>query len=210
MVRFVEDSIFAFGKMKHYIAEHSFYDDDFSPNPVIIDLGAGRGDFTYECVRRFNPQLILAVEPQSIFPELSYECVKDYQCVVSDKDNLDLNFYVDVVNDECSSLLFPTRTGVTMLSRTLESLIIENSLQEIDLLKIDIEGAEWGMLINTPDYIFKKIKQITCEFHDFLMPSKLDDTLKCINRLSALGFKVETNPIPGIDNTTFYDVIFKK
>jgi FkbM family methyltransferase len=61
---------------------------------------------------------------------------------VSDKDNLDLNFYVDVVNDECSSLLFPTRTGVTMLSRTLESLMIENNLQEIDLLKIDIEGAE--------------------------------------------------------------------
>jgi hypothetical protein len=37
----------------------------------------------------------------------------------------------------------------------------------VDLLKLDIEGAEFEVIESTPDSILRSIGQITVEFHDF-------------------------------------------
>ena len=40
-------------------------------------------------------------------------------------------------------------------------------ITKIDILKLDIEGAEFELFVSTPDDILRRIGQITVEFHDF-------------------------------------------
>ncbi|EKE28891.1 MAG: hypothetical protein ACD_2C00267G0003 [uncultured bacterium (gcode 4)] len=47
----------------------------------------------------------------------------------------------------------------------LDEYISENRIDEIDLIKMDIEWAEFGVLLDIEDHIFKKIKSIFLEYH---------------------------------------------
>ena len=58
--------------------------------------------------------------------------------------------------------------------------------QDIDICKIDIEGAEYDALDAAPDDVLRKIRNLIIEFHD---PAR---TPSCLNRLLALGFADST------------------
>lgn len=47
---------------------------------------------------------------------------------------------------------------------TIAELFDKYQIGEADVMKIDIEGAEYDLLINTPDDILKRIKYLTLEF----------------------------------------------
>jgi FkbM family methyltransferase len=55
--------------------------------------------------------------------------------------------------------------------------------QDIDLCKIDIEGAEYEVLASTPDKLLLRIKNLIVEFHD---PSR---TPALLERIRGLGFR---------------------
>jgi len=48
---------------------------------------------------------------------------------------------------------------------TLNKLLIENNISNLDLLKIDCEGAEYDLLYNLETNIFSIIKEIRMEHH---------------------------------------------
>ena len=58
----------------------------------------------------------------------------------------------------------------------------------VDLLKIDIEGAEIGLLARTPDEVLERVAQISIEFHDFCGLTPLADVERTLVRLRRLGF----------------------
>ncbi len=80
-----------------------------------------------------------------------------------------------------------TETPVETVS--LETLRRRHDVTSVDLLKLDIEGAEFDFLKFTPDDILRKVTQISVEFHDFL-PDFEDKTLVPLarKRLASLGF----------------------
>ena len=47
---------------------------------------------------------------------------------------------------------------------TIEQLLDRYDIKEVDVMKIDIEGAEFDLIINTPLEILAKIKYLTLEF----------------------------------------------
>jgi FkbM family methyltransferase len=51
---------------------------------------------------------------------------------------------------------------------TLETFLNTQRIELVDLLKIDIEGAEEAVFNSTRDATLCNIKQITIEFHDFV------------------------------------------
>lgn len=62
---------------------------------------------------------------------------------------------------------------VTVPAITLEKFITDQGIQfPIDILKIDIEGAEVDAINTLPSSILQRIKQIPVEFHDFLDTSQ--------------------------------------
>ena len=66
----------------------------------------------------------------------------------------------------------------------------ENGHTRIDLLKLDIEGAEFPVV----DEILRKripVRQLLVEFHDGLLPGfRLRDSLLALVRLTARGYKL--------------------
>ena len=72
----------------------------------------------------------------------------------------------------------------TVKTTTLETLINNLNWDQIDLLKIDIEGSEWDVINTTPDDTFQSIDKILLEYH--WPKGRLQSV---ISRFQSLGFK---------------------
>jgi FkbM family methyltransferase len=53
--------------------------------------------------------------------------------------------------------------AINVKTITLEQIFTENKLEKIDFLKIDIEGGEWDIFKNIPEYLLDKIDRIALE-----------------------------------------------
>ena len=73
--------------------------------------------------------------------------------------------------------------------KTLKSLAQEFGHQTIDLLKMDIEGAEYDVIDNLEEQEVE-INQILIEFHHMYKGISLDDTKNAIDKLRKLGFEL--------------------
>ena len=51
-----------------------------------------------------------------------------------------------------------------VLAITLETLFSRYDIKEVDVMKIDIEGAEFDLILNTPEETLAKIKYLVLEF----------------------------------------------
>ena len=173
---------------------------------LIVDLGMNAGDFTGEMLQRYNKSRIIAVEanPQlasAMPPRTNLHC---YNYAIA-PENGPVTFGIDLENSTASAL---NATGDNSQKVVVEGIRfadfiqtarIENEL--IDLLKIDIEGAELELFEQTPSNFFTNIRQICVEFHVFLDPKQLPRVAKIIARMESFGFHC-------IDFTTnFQDVL---
>ena len=85
---------------------------------------------------------------------------------------------------------------VEIQARTLDSLIEEGfGEQEIDLCKIDIEGAEFDVLLSPYASRLRQVKRLVMEIH----PHARHQAQELLERLSILGFKAtrELDPQDG-------------
>ena len=73
--------------------------------------------------------------------------------------------------------------------KTLKSIAQECGHQTIDLLKMDIEGAEYDVIDNLEEQEVE-INQILIEFHHMYKGISLDDTKNAIDKLRKLGFEL--------------------
>jgi len=82
--------------------------------------------------------------------------------------------------------------GKTIEVRCLDltTLMKQNGHDHIDLLKIDIEGAEYEVL---EDLLAKRlpVRQVLVEFHHDILPGfKRSDTIRAIVKMAAAGYKL--------------------
>ncbi|HEU4794612.1 MAG TPA: amino acid adenylation domain-containing protein, partial [Pyrinomonadaceae bacterium] len=87
--------------------------------------------------------------------------------------------------------------------RTLSSVIREYNIEEINLLKIDVEKSELDVLEGIAAEDWQKIKQIVIEVHD------LDDRMeRTLGLLHDNGFEVAKNAL--VDATGLYNIFASK
>jgi hypothetical protein len=72
--------------------------------------------------------------------------------------------------------------------RKVSTLMKELGHESIDLLKLNIEGSEYGV-INDIATNNLQVKQICVEFHHALEDYQLRDTIETIGTLRKMGFK---------------------
>ena len=140
-------------------------------SPVIFDVGANKGG-TYQMFRSLFPQAVIhAFEPDPrVYAKLKAKAETDpqaqlHQMAVSDS-NGELEFHVTVASEK-NSLLAPLPPGGTdssaaanavlekikVQSVTLDDFAAQHGIARIDLLKMDIEGAELRALEGARDLL---------------------------------------------------------
>lgn len=86
---------------------------------------------------------------------------------------------------------------------SLTSIFSNFNINKIDFLKMDCEGAEYEILLNTPKHILDKISIINMELHD--MSTQGYDAKMLLSHLAAAGFKPEcTTADVGSVNAIYY------
>jgi len=176
------------------VSGHHFYDKLLEASSIVIDLGAGKGEFAegldsmlsceyYEV--EANPQLCSQIRDAGHIRKFNY--------AVSDSSG-EVKFYISNIPN--SSSLYPQISAkhginktIVVPSITLEDFLNANNIRSIDLLKIDIEGSELDFFNSAKDGIISNIKQISVEFHDFIEGVRFGGNVeKIIKRLKKLGF----------------------
>lgn len=101
-----------------------------------------------------------------------------------------------------ASYLVSGRKQVKCSLRTLSTVIEEEKIQKIDLLKIDCEGAEWDVLQGIKSEDWPKIKSLVIEVHD------IDNRLNIIqDLLKTHGFiKLHSEREAGLETTAMYNL----
>jgi hypothetical protein len=71
--------------------------------------------------------------------------------------------------------------------RRLDGFLEQQAIPHVDLLKLDCEGAEYGILFNRPESIWGRIANIALETHD------TDEwkTRDMVDFLRARGYEVD-------------------
>lgn len=149
---------------------HSFIGRFLKPDSLVVDLGANRGEFSEFIAHKYGCR-VLAVEP---VPQV-FKAIKDgglikkfNYCIAGKSEKRKLS----VPLDTCANLYQRGDTSqvVEVNCVTLDNFLEENHIEHVDLLKIDIEGAEIELFESIKKEILDRIDQITVEFHDFLWP----------------------------------------
>lgn len=187
-------------------------------NPVVIDIGANAGFFDVLVLSKLRGAKIFAYEPvasnvrhiQKMIDQnpLLQQCLTVYPQAVTGKRKERVALYMEDtdVNSEIASVFsnFDTRNTKPVLvpAVTLSSILQQHP--HADLLKMDCEGSEYGILYDTPAEELRKIKLMAIEVH------RLDEDQNNVTALSAhlntLGYQTTIAPIT---QATFYLEAFR-
>ena len=152
---------------------------DLIPNktPVVVDIGANVGNFTRGCMQqKKKARLVLAVEPSNyVFPILEF-----WSKIWSSKDS-DVICRKNILSDYSGTTKLHTplketgslRVGLAYTGKKkhkkvyseivenlrLDDMLIAEGIPSVDLVKIDVEGAEENVVNGAP-LLLNKIRPI--------------------------------------------------
>lgn len=140
---------------------------DLNENSIVMDLGAYTGVWAQQIIERYNPNLYL-LEPikeyydQMVLKFNDNQKVKLLNVGVSTENKKDLLY----LNNDGTSSNIKTGTPIEVEFKTIEKILDEFKINEVDLLQINIEGDEYDLL----DYMIEnnllnKFKNIQIQFH---------------------------------------------
>ncbi len=161
--------------------------DSIFRKKVAIDVGANVGLFTEYCLDR-GFEKVISIEPNPLAANEFRKMHSDNPNVILHEmaltgDGVDVNLSVNPGNTLVSSISKSISDDtVTVKSETLDSLI--ERVGEVDLLKIDIEGAEYDLIAKTSEETLKKASNIILEFHD----NPDGKVLAILEKLESAGF----------------------
>jgi FkbM family methyltransferase len=173
------------------IAGHTFVSTRLGKNSVVVDLGANRGEFSLEAAERFGC-LVYSIEASPrLVPELpAHPRIRPFGFAVSGTNGPVEFFLAD--NPQSSSVAAASAGAgsvpVRVEGKMLETFLDEQQIAHVDLLKMDVEGAEKGVFETASDAVLNRIDQITIEFHDFTGAMTAADVWNCVRRLRDAGF----------------------
>ncbi len=174
------------------LCNHHLFLDLVGPDSTVLDLGAYEGEFAREISQRTQAQVV-AVEANPFMYEKMYtsERVTGLNLAVGDCEGR-LRLFVG--SNPLGSSVYSTHPysdsdTIEVSATTLARLISDHCGGHVDLLKINIEGAEIPMLAAAADEVLQGISQITIQFHDFIPElNQAADVREAKARLQGLGF----------------------
>jgi FkbM family methyltransferase len=175
------------------------YDDSripISSGDVVVDMGAHIGAFAVRAAQLAHPGQVYAYEASKKNYALltenrqlnSLENLYIENSAVSDHRG-PMSLYIPAGNSILGSLLQSTSSFTeTVQAITFADIIAEHALTQIDFLKVDVEGAEFDILLTSSAETFAKVQHMVIEYHEFEGDERTH--LDLVNLLVSHGFKV--------------------
>lgn len=197
------------------IKEHTLISDKLKDKDlIIVDLGACLGEFTNHMDKNFKVKKSIMVEanPTNYNKIVKKDNFVIYNRFISDKDGEIIDFMEDPNSPYNGTNMFKYFRGIKHQIPTisLETIMIDNDIDFIDILKIDIEGEEYNFLSKLDESFLSKVGQITVEFHDFLDDSLKPKSIEVVNRIASMGFSYINKSTTYLRGSNYYDVLFFK
>ena len=178
------------------------YDNlDMDNCKTVLDIGANVGLWTKYILSR-NAKNVYSFEPNKKAIELLKNTTKnDSNVTIVEKavykEKSTLQFYIDDSNSLTSSLLSASghNPSYNVDAITLEDAINLTGEEKIDLVKIDIEGAEFDIIENLSKDVFDRVDSFLIEFHDFYFTEGMLKVDELEKNLFAAGFTTYRSPI---------------
>lgn len=144
-------------------------------SPVVVDIGGFIGDFALYAVKRLHASRVIVCEPSPQNWKLLLKNIANngYEGRIEPvnkavTDGGDAMMDIDAP-DECQCMVSAySQSGQPLRAVpgiSLEQLLRDHAVQDVDLLKIDCEGGEYAILESTPADVFSRIRNIVFEYH---------------------------------------------
>jgi FkbM family methyltransferase len=167
-------------------------------NDVIVDIGAQIGAFSVFASQKAPLGHVYSYEPipenfQLLKENISINKLKNVTCcqraVLSTTG--DEMMYVEKFNSGGhSKYQRRNNSAIKIKSVTLKDIFETNKINRINLLKIDVEGSEYEIILETQKKYLDKIDKIIMEYHDYYQHGHTYH--KLVEKLELSGFKVST------------------
>ena len=155
------------------------------PNDVVLDLGASIGLFSQWAISKGASKVY------------AFEC-----------DDSHYEFLTQNISDN----IHATKGLISNSEWNLERIYKEMNITSVDFAKIDIEGWEYDLLLNTPDYMFNTINKFAIELHAWGMfrndVKEFVQIMQLLEKLSKNGYRYWIERIH--TNTNLYMLYAKK
>lgn len=146
-----------------------------NPRDVVIDIGAHIGVFAIWAAQQAHLGVVYAYEASQANFELLVENRHLNQVTNLNVKNLavfdrrgEYDFYQPGGNGALGSLLQDQGAKKeTVTAITLEDLFKENHIDQVDYLKLDVEGAEYPILLDCPAETLQRTRHLVLEYHEF-------------------------------------------
>jgi FkbM family methyltransferase len=169
------------------------------PDFTVVDIGANIGAFSILAASIVGPRgRVFSFEPvpetfERLRQNVALNGLDNVVCrraAIDDKDGV-LNLQVSRISHLSTAHLYD-RNGVDQAPLkvpclTLGTVFSDNQIDHVNLMKIDCEGSEYGIIETLTPEVAARIYQIAMEVHP--VPGKSPGKLKAT--LEALGFDVE-------------------
>lgn len=149
------------------------------------------GDFSKEVVNRFGCRsLAVEANPDNLGKIEESDHIKKFHYAIAPKTGtVELNLAGFPEGHSILNYGLTKEGSMTVPAITLADFMQKERLPAIDLLKMDIEGAEIRLLQDFPEALLRGIGQITCEFHQFIEEFNCARDIRHIkNRMAKMGF----------------------
>lgn len=159
---------------------HNVYFKDFpvfQNKPVILDIGAHKGYFSLSAAQKYPNSQIYAFEPNPDnfkYLKRNLSLNKQHAVLASSyavsTKNGTTNFYLAEESSVCHSVSkdmipFGVEKTIKVKTKTLGSILSQNHLKKVDILKMDIEGHEYDILFSLPEKTISSIGVFMVEAH---------------------------------------------
>lgn len=163
---------------------------------VVIDAGAHAG--TFSAMAALDAERVLAIEANpAILPMLRANLRRNRIANVEVLERAvwgtaGTRTFHAPTDSSSGTVIADVSGGAEVETVTLDQLVAD--LGEIDLLKFDIEGAEFSMFAGASDEALRRIRRLVGEIH--LCYGHDDELQDIVERLKHLGFAVEVRHGP--------------
>lgn len=162
------------------IVESRFVENFLQPGMTVLDIGAHHGLYTLLAARKVGRTgRVLSFEPsprerRKLLRHLRLNRCSNVEveyCALGSSDGEADLFLVDGAETGCNSLRAPAVNEPTEMVRvpvkTLDSRLQSRDIEQVDFIKLDVEGGEWEVLKGASKLLDRRPRPvILCEVQD--------------------------------------------